>query len=112
MEEKNTKRFKGWFIPEHVVSLFEEEVINVKEVILLATIDSFANGKEGCHASNTYLGKKIQTGADRTGRMIAKLKELGLVKQTSFDGRERYLETYWSMKPQPKHRSRPGKNTV
>lgn len=99
MNEHHDKQFKGWWIPAHVVQLFEEGQVNIKEVILLAIIDSLSKLKEGCFASNAYLGKQVKVGPDRVRHMIARLKGLKLLRQASFNGRKRVLETYWSSLP-------------
>ena len=95
--EKHEKKFRGWFIPADIVSYLEEGIINCQEMVLLALIDSLVNVKGvGCFASNDYLGQKLSLSGSRIKQMIGHLKELGLIKQVSFDGRKRYLETAWS----------------
>lgn len=99
MSELHEKQFRGYWIPAYVVELFEQDTINAKELILLSVIDSLAKTNEGCFASNKYLGEKIKVSGDRTQRMIAHLRELRLISELAFDGRKRYLETYWSRNP-------------
>ena len=99
VQEQPEKQFKGWWIPEYVVSLFEEKKINSKELILLATIDSFAKRGKGCFASNAYLGEKVNVGVERIKQMISHLVALELLVRKGFDGRTRRIETYWSRNP-------------
>lgn len=96
--EKDTpkKQCRGWFIPIEIVELFEAEEINAAETLLLATIDSLVSKKRGCFAGNEYLAKRMSTSKDKICRMIGKLKGLGLLRQISFNGRIRELETVWS----------------
>ncbi len=97
--ESHEKQFKGWFIPVHVVELFESKIINAKELILLATIDGLSRLGQGCFASNKYLGDKVGISESRSRAMISHMKELKLIQQIKFDGRHRWLETYWSKHP-------------
>jgi len=99
IQEQHEKQFKGWWTPEYVVSLFENETISIQEMVLLSMIDSLARTDIGCCASNEYLGSKMRISADRVKRLISHLKELGLLIQISFDGRKRFLGTYWSRNP-------------
>ena len=87
-------KFEGWFIPADMVDLFQEGRITLKEMVLLAIIDSLVTAKgEGCFASNAYLGKKMCLSRDSIQKMISNLKKQGLVHQVRFDGRRRFLET-------------------
>ena len=71
-------KFKGWFIPADMVDLFQEGRITLKEMVLLAIIDSLVTAKgEGCFASNAYLGKKMCLGRDSIQKMISNLKKQG-----------------------------------
>jgi len=119
MSEKEPKKeFTGWFIPVHVIELFEKGIINAKELILLGIIHGLQNGKKegsshkGCYASNKYLGEKLHISEERVRQMISKLKKLELIVQTAFDGRSRFLRTYWDMSPEDRKKLevRPLKN--
>lgn len=96
--EKETpkKQCRGWFIPIEIIELFEAQEINAAETLLLATIDTLVSKKRGCYASNEYLAKRMCTSKDKICRMIGRLKGLGLLRQISFNGRIRELETVWS----------------
>lgn len=100
MVEEHKKQFTGWWIPAYVIELFEDRTINAKELILLATIHEFVHRGKGCFASNEYLGNLVHVAEEQVRRMISHLKELGLVVQTGFDGRKRWLSVPWSMEPQ------------
>jgi len=91
--ETHERQFTGMWIPAEVVELFDDDLINMKEMVLLATIHSFSKTQLGCFASNAYLGKTINVGEERIRQMIAHMKELRLLTQTKFDGRKRWLKT-------------------
>lgn len=88
--------FRGWFIPVNIVDLYKTGVITDKEMLILATIDSFVTKEEGCYASNTHLARLHFLKEDRVSKIIAKLKRLELVIQTKSNGRKRWLETCYS----------------
>ncbi|MCG6146501.1 helix-turn-helix domain-containing protein [Leptospira bandrabouensis] len=58
---------------------------------LLAEIVSL-HEKEGCFASNKYLSEILGLKTDTISRLISDLKKKGLIIQTGFDGRRRYLK--------------------
>ena len=95
--ESQQTHFRGCWIPADIMQLFWDGKINSRETMLLATIDSLVSPEKGCWASNAYLASVV--GLKSTTHLteaIGKLKKLGLLFQTSFDGRHRYLETAWS----------------
>ncbi|TGM95027.1 helix-turn-helix domain-containing protein [Leptospira levettii] len=57
---------------------------------LLAEIISL-DAKGGCFASNQYLADLLNLKVNTISKNISELKRLGLVKQTKFDGRKRFL---------------------
>ncbi|MDZ4727973.1 MAG: helix-turn-helix domain-containing protein [Leptospira sp.] len=57
---------------------------------LLAEIVSL-HDKGGCFASNQYFSEVIGLKKDTVSRLIAELKKKGIIKQTGFDGRRRFL---------------------
>lgn len=48
--------------------------------------------KGGCFASNRYFGEVLGLKIDTVSRLITSLKKLGLLEQTGFDGRRRFLK--------------------
>ncbi|EOQ90743.1 DNA-binding helix-turn-helix protein [Leptospira yanagawae serovar Saopaulo str. Sao Paulo = ATCC 700523] len=58
---------------------------------LLAEIVSL-HEKEGCFASNKYLSEILGLKTDTVSRLISELKRRGLLIQTGFDGRRRFLK--------------------
>lgn len=48
--------------------------------------------KGGCFASNEYLGAVLRLKRDTVSRLVSQLKNKGLLKQTGFDGRKRFLK--------------------
>lgn len=58
---------------------------------LLAEIVSL-HEKEGCFASNKYLSEILGLKTDTVSRLISDLKKRGLLIQSGFDGRRRFLK--------------------
>ncbi|TGK45915.1 helix-turn-helix domain-containing protein [Leptospira bouyouniensis] len=58
---------------------------------LLAEIVSL-HEKDGCFASNKYLSEILGLKTDTVSRLISELKKRGLLVQTGFDGRRRFLK--------------------
>ncbi|WP_040507287.1 helix-turn-helix domain-containing protein [Leptospira wolbachii] len=52
--------------------------------------------KGGCFASNRYFGEVLSLKMDTISRLITSLKKLGLLEQTGFDGRRRFLRPLFS----------------
>ena len=90
------QKMRGIWIPAEVWFLFLKKEIGSTELHLLATIDSLVTPERGCFASNKYLGELLGVRPDYIARLIGKLKAKGLINQTKFDGRRRFLETVWS----------------
>lgn len=85
-------RFTGIFIP---VEILEMKELSPLEMMLLSWIDALqCKEKGGCFASNKYLAEKLNLKDKSVSEMITKLKKLNLIRQLSFDGRERILITY------------------
>lgn len=101
MSDHHGREFTGWFIPKHVIDLFEADIINAKEMILLARIDSLSKNRNGCYASNEYLGEQLQMSKGSISKAISKLKKLKLLHEAKFDGRKRYLKTYMDVFEDP-----------
>lgn len=57
------------------------------------------NGPDGCFASNEYLAKKMGVNEQNLRKALAKLKQLELIYQESFDGRKRVLRTRYPQHP-------------
>ncbi|TGM35684.1 helix-turn-helix domain-containing protein [Leptospira levettii] len=76
----------GLWIPVEIEAL----PLNLTEKVLLAEIVSLDRAGE-CFASNEHFSKLLGVRPDSASRMISKLKKLGYIKQTGFDGRKRKL---------------------
>lgn len=76
----------GLWIPVEIEVL----PLNLTEKVLLAEIVSLDRVGE-CFASNEHFSKLLGIRPDSASRMISKLKKLGYLKQTGFDGRKRKL---------------------
>lgn len=65
--------------------------LNPNQIRLYAEIVSL-DAKAGCYASNEYFAKILHLKADTISRLVSQLKEKGLLVQTRFDGRKRFLK--------------------
>lgn len=83
------REFRGVWFPAEV---WLDERLTAIEKIVLLEIDSL-DGEEGCYASNEYLAGFCQCSERKVTEAIAKLKELGYIESTSFDGRKRFLHS-------------------
>ncbi|TGL33387.1 helix-turn-helix domain-containing protein [Leptospira perdikensis] len=80
-----SKRMGVW-----VAQWMEDLGLTPNQIRLYAEIVSL-NAKGGCFASNEYLGGVLRLKRDTVSRLVSQLKKKGLLKQTGFDGRKRYL---------------------
>lgn len=87
----------GLWIPVEIEAL----PLNLTEKVLLAEIVSLDRVGE-CFASNEHFSKLLGIRADSASRMISKLKKLGYIKQTGFDGRKRKLIPVFQTPLKPK----------
>ena len=82
-------RFTGVFLP---VEIMELESLTYLDQILLAWIDAlFCPDHGGCYAKNEYLAQKLRTKENTIAKAITKLRGMGLIKDVSFDGRNRVI---------------------
>lgn len=98
-DKEPRKQFRGTWARAELFDAVESEEINYRDAWLLLLIDSLvkSTGKE-CFASNEWFQKRMGNLALRQiQESISKLKKLGLVKVTGFDGRRRLLITCWSI---------------
>ncbi len=99
IEEKHEARFTGIFIPAEILQL---EDLSPLDIMVLSWIDALMREeKGGCYASNDYLAAKLKVKKDTVSKVITKLKKMDLIRQVSFDGRQRILVSYrWFHKHQ------------
>lgn len=79
MSEKDPdqkREFKGIWIPKEI---WLNDELSMQERILLAEIDSFET-KNGCFASNAYLGKIVRLSPSRVSTIISNLITLKYIK--------------------------------
>jgi len=88
MENKNKRQFLGIWIPR---AIYLNKDLTWTEKILLVEIHSLDNEK-GCFASNDYFAEFLAVTTTTISTSISRLKQMGLVKQISFDGRTRVLK--------------------
>ena len=77
----------GTWISDQIGSL----PINSSAKIILAEIDNLHRSR-GCKAGNAHFAKILGVSTETVSRIISKLRKLGYVNQTRFDGRIRTLE--------------------
>lgn len=80
--------FKGIWIDKDI---WLDNRLTATEKIILAEIDSLDIEGQGCTASNKYLSEFCQCTESKVSKAIAKLTELGLIRQECFNGRHRKL---------------------
>jgi hypothetical protein len=90
MSKELPRDFKGIWIPKE---LWLDKRLNHFEKILLAEIDSLDCSTDHCYADNEYFENMFEVGVKTIQRGISKLKELGLISQVSFNGRDRILKS-------------------
>ncbi len=81
------KERTGVWVPQWIYDLD----LNPNQIRLYAEIVSL-DAKDGCYASNDYFAKILHLKPDTISRLVSQLKEKGLLVQTRFDGRRRFLK--------------------
>lgn len=89
MEEKN-RQFNGVWIPKEI---YLDSNLNWLQKILLVEINSYTENGKACFFSNAYLSKFLGISERQVSENIKKLKTLGYIEETAFDGRKRYLKS-------------------
>lgn len=84
-----SRNFKGIWIPAQV---WLDKRLSYFERCLLAELNSL-DGDDGCYASNQYLSEFFNERERKIQEGISKLKSLGYIQVSSFDGRIRVLKT-------------------
>lgn len=87
--DKPKREFKGIWIPKEI---WLNERLTYFEKFLLAEINSLDDEVRGCWADNVYFMKFFGVSERHISTAITKLKNLGLIHQAHFDGRERSLK--------------------
>lgn len=64
-----------------------------KEKVLLIEINSLTSVGRECYFSNSYVAEFMGVKEDTASRLMSSLIKKGYVKQTRFDGRQRYVES-------------------
>lgn len=84
------RKFEGIWIPREI---WLDEDLDIIEKCLLVEVNSLSKEDNICYASNEYFAKFFQCSERKVSSSIARLIALGLVEQTGFDGRKRFLRT-------------------
>jgi hypothetical protein len=91
-QQEYARDFKGIWIPKEV---WLRKDLTCMERCLLAEIDSLDTEK-GCYASDTYLARILHLSVSHVANTISSLRKRKLVTTIRFNGRVRYLRTYYS----------------
>ncbi len=94
-EPKMKTNRKGIWIPVWIENLN----LSHSQTKLFAEIVSL-HDNGGCFASNRYFSEILGLKADTISRLITSLKKLGILEQTGFDGRRRFLKPILQFQPQ------------
>ena len=101
--------FKGIWIPREI---YLNPDLSWSEKILFIEIDSL-DQENGCFANNEYFANFLNVSVTRVSKMISKLKDLGFIVQSSFNGRQRILKSSFSyVKADLNKSSRQGRTKV
>lgn len=84
------RKFEGIWIPREI---WLDEDLDIIEKCLLVEVNSLSKDDNICYASNEYFANFFHCSERKISSSIGKLIDLGLVEQTGFDGRKRYLQT-------------------
>ncbi|TGK54214.1 helix-turn-helix domain-containing protein [Leptospira bouyouniensis] len=93
-EPKMKTNRKGIWIPVWIENLN----LSHSQTKLFAEIVSL-HDNGGCFASNRYFSEILGLKADTISRLITSLKKLGILEQTGFDGRRRFLKPILQFQP-------------
>jgi len=90
--EQPRREFQGVFLPWYIFDMVECGTLTANDAMVYAVINSLCDeDRNGCQASNAYLGKRMGISGGTAGRIANKLIRLGLVNKVSFYGRRRCL---------------------
>ncbi|WP_411821236.1 helix-turn-helix domain-containing protein [Leptospira sp. 'Mane'] len=88
----------GIWIPVWIENL---KLTNSQKKLLAEVVSLHQKGR--CFASNKYFSEVLNLKPDTISGMIAGLKKQGLIRQTGFDGRKRFLEPVFASDENPRH---------
>ena len=86
----------GVHFPEDIYQLVRKKVLKPSEMFLLALINRLARGKNGCYASNEWLGEEVGLKHTQIKTILKKLRDMGLIRTIKTDGRKRWMETCYT----------------
>lgn len=80
--------FRGWWIPVEFIQLWDDRILSLRELLLLAVIESLTKHRsDGCYASNRYFAERLQLkGEASVRRLLAHLIELRLIRRVRVNG--------------------------
>lgn len=86
---KNKRDFTGVWIPREI--WLHPHLLPLEKLLWGEVKSLFNREKGGCFASNLYLAKFFKVSERYIIEMLSKLKKFGLVKEISFNGRQRII---------------------
>jgi len=86
----DNREWLGIWIPKEIY--LNQDVCWSAKIIFMEIHSFTANGKE-CYISNAHLAEFLNISETQVSKHISTLIEKGWIKQTSFDGRKRYLQS-------------------
>lgn len=98
MRETPQYNFRGNFVKAEIFHLVDARVITIKEAWCLLIIDNIAHVyRKDVFVSVSFLASKLQVKERRVQQILQKLKRMGLIVQTRFDGRRRFMRVEWEV---------------
>lgn len=96
MKETHEFKFTHLITPRHIWDLFKVGDITIREMMLVSVIHSLA-GSDGCYASNAYLSELMEINPSHMGKLLARLKSMGLIQWCiREEDNKRLLKTYFN----------------
>ena len=84
------RQIKGIWIP---IEIYLDKSVCWTAKLIFLEIDSFTRSDLDCFISNEYLSEMFGISIQQVSSHISKLKKIGWIEQTRFDGKKRYLRS-------------------
>ena len=84
------RQIKGIWIP---IEIYLDKSVCWTAKLIFLEIDSFTRSDLDCFISNEYLSEMFDISVTQVSKHISKLKQIGWIEQTRFDGKKRYLRS-------------------
>ena len=84
------RQIKGIWIP---IEIYLDKSVCWTAKLIFLEIDSFTRADLDCYISNEHLAEMFDISPTMVSKHISKLKQIGWVEQTRFDGKKRFLKS-------------------